>query len=84
MWCVAVSGWGKNETMRDLEQNLWEPKRDLEALYSTLLFPTLLFSTLLLWNVRNTEVSLVNFPSNNKEFACKQDSIIQDTSLFAE
>lgn len=61
MWRVAVSGWGKNETMRDLEQNLWEPKRDLEALYSTLLFPTLLFSTLLLWNVRNTEVSLVNF-----------------------
>lgn len=82
MWRVAVSGWGKNETMRDLEQNLREPKRDLEALYSTLLFPTLLFSTLLKCPEHRSFSR--KLPSNNKEFACKQDSIIQDTSLFAE
>ena len=51
-------------------------------LYSSLPYSALLYSTPLKCPEHRSFSR--KLPSNNKEFACKQDSIIQDTSLFAE
>ena len=51
-------------------------------LYSSLPYSALLYSTPLKCPEHRSFSR--KLPSNSKEFACKQDSIIQDTSLFAE